>query len=295
MYKFNMKKKKTFNLSNYLFIVIPVLFVIIIMIIPFLETIYYSFQKFNGISTPIFVGLKNYIFLKDNFHFLGAIKNNFLIVLAAPFWVIIPLILAAVLFQNQGSMLKIARMTIMLPFAISMTITGILFSSLLYFNGPINDILRGIGLEFMAIDWLGNVKLALPIIIITAIWKDFGLLTVIYLAGLSNLNQDILDAAKIDGANWFQEFSHIIIPQLNYIIVFVTSIVLIGDFRDMFDYVYNMTKGGPGFTTATIEYLLYNEAFKFNNYGFACTLGVLIFLIIVLVTFFQIRIMTRRD
>jgi multiple sugar transport system permease protein len=132
-------------------------------------------------------------------------------------------------------------------------------------------------------------------IIITAIWKDFGVLAIIYLAGLSTLNKDLIDAAKIDGANWFQEFRHIIIPALNPIIVFVTAMVLIDAFRSMFDYVYNMTRGGPGFVTETIEFLLYNEGFKFYDFGFACTLGVLIFVIIVLITFFQIRIMTRKN
>lgn len=83
-------------------------------------------------------------------------------------------------------------------------------------------------------------------------------------------------------------------PSLNPIIVFVTAMVLIGDFRYMFDYVYNMTKGGPGFATETIEFLLYNEGFRFYNFGFACTLGILIFVIIVIITFLQIRIMTRR-
>jgi ABC-type sugar transport system permease subunit len=289
------KQKKLDDWYNYLFILIPLLVIIILMIVPFFRTIFYSFTKFNGFSTPTFVGFKNYIFLTKNTHFVNAIKNNFLISLATPFWAGIPLVIAVLLFQNPGPLLKTARMTIMLPFAISMTIVGIMFRSLLHLTGPINDILTKVGLGFLAADWLGSVKFALPMIIITAIWKDFGVLTVIYLAGLSNLNRDLIDAAKIDGANWLQEFRHVIIPALNPIIVFVTAMVLIGDFRYMFDYVYNMTKGGPGFATETIEFLLYNEGFRFMNFGFACTLGVLIFVIIVAVTYLQIRIMTRRS
>jgi ABC-type sugar transport system permease subunit len=288
-------QKKLDDWSNYLFILIPLILVIILMIVPFFRTIFYSFTKFDGFSTPVFIGFKNYLFLPKNTHFINAIKNNFLISLSTPFWAGIPLIIAVLLFQNPGPLLKTSRMTIMLPFAISMTIVGIMFRSLMHLNGPINDILTKVGLGFLASDWLGNVKFALPMIILTAIWKDFGVLTVIYLAGLSNLNKDLIDAARIDGANWFQEFMHIIIPSLNPIIVFVTAMVLIGDFRYMFDYVYNMTKGGPGFATETIEFLLYNEGFRFYNFGFACTLGILIFVIILVVTYLQIRVMTRRS
>jgi multiple sugar transport system permease protein len=133
------------------------------------------------------------------------------------------------------------------------------------------------------------------VVILVSLWKDFGFITVIYFAGLSNLNQDLLDAAKVDGTNWFQEFFHIIIPELNPIIVFITALVLIGDFRYMFDYIFNMTKGGPGHATQTVEFLLYREGFTFYNMGFACTIGIIIFIIIFIITFCQIKIMTRKD
>jgi len=265
------------------------------MIIPFFKTIYYSFTKFLGFSNPVFVGFKNYAFLAKNSHFLNAIKNNFLISLSTPIWVGLPLILAVILFQNPGRLLKIARMSIMVPFALSMSIVGIIFHALFHLTGPINTILENAGLGFMALDWIGNSNTALPLIIITAIWKDLGVYTIIFLAGLSNVNMDIVEAARIDGANWYQEFRHVIIPQLNPVIVFVVAMTLIGDFRYMFDYVYNITQGGPGFATETIEFLLYNEAFRYFNMGFASTLGIIIFVIIVIMTLLQIKVMSRND
>ena len=287
-------KKKLEDWSNYLFIIVPLVIIVVLMIIPFGRTIYYSFTKFNGFDKATFVGFKNFLFLGESTHFLNAIKNNFLISLATPLWAGIPLFIAVILFQNLGPLLKTARMTLMLPFAISMSIVGIMFKGLFHLQGPVNDILRNIGLEVFVVNWMGSAQWALPIIILTAIWKDFGVLTVIYLAGLSHLNTDLIDAAKIDGANWWQEFRHVIIPAMNSIIVFVVALVLIGDFRYMFDYVYSMTKGGPGFATETIEFLLYNEAFRFLNMGFAATLGIVIFVIVVVVTSLQIKIMTRR-
>ncbi len=289
------RRRRLDTWGNALFILVPILLVGVLMIVPFFQTIYYSFTRFDGFSVPQFVGLKNYAFLPKNSHFVNAIRNNFLISLVTPIWAGVPLVLAVLLFQNTGRLLAAARMTIMLPFAISMTVAGILFKALLHLEGPINGIFQGIGLGFMVNDWLGNVKLALGMIILAALWKDFGVLTVIYLAGLSNLDQDLLDAGKIDGTNWLQAFVHIIVPSLNNIIVFVVALVLIGDFRYMFDYVYNMTKGGPGFATETIEFLLFNEGFIFFNMGFASTIAILIFVIIVAVTFLQIRIMTREN
>jgi multiple sugar transport system permease protein len=287
--------KKKVEWSNYLYLIVPIIVVIIIMIIPFFRTIYYSFTKFDGFHPPSFIGLKNYISLGGNPHFLSAIKNNFIISLALPIWVGLPLVLAVLLFQNPGKFLKTARMTIMLPVALSMSVTGIIFNSFFTYYGPINTVLVNMGLKFAPVDWLGNSRIAMILIIVTAIWKDFGVTTVIFLAGLSNLNKELIEAARIDGANKLQEFFHIIIPQLNPIIVFIVAITLVSDYKNMFDYVYNLTQGGPGFATQTIEFLLYNEAFRFLNMGFASALGVLMFVIIVIITYFQIKIMTRSD
>lgn len=288
------KRKLSANF-NFLYILIPLLLVLVIMIYPFFLSIYYSFTKWNGFSKAEFIGFQNYFFLLEDYHFPNALKNNALIALAAPFFIIIPLILAVLLFRNQGFLMKTARMSLLLPFALSMTIVGIVFRALMHVTGPINTFLSSIGLNFLAIDWLGSSKFALITIILTALWKDFGFITVVYLTGLSNINQDIIDAGRVDGVNWWQEFIHIIVPQLNAIIVFITALILIGDFKAMFDYVYNMTQGGPGFATETIEFLLYKEGFSYLNMGFACTLGVVIFLIIFIITYFQINIMTRKD
>ena len=258
-------------------------------------SIYYSSTFFNGFSEPAFIGFKNYINLFSSEKFFTSIKNNFIIATTIPFFVLIPMILAVILFQNKGYLLKTSRMLIMLPYAISMTITGIIFKALLIYNGPLSIILKSIGLDFLVTDWINNRYTAIPLIIVIAFWKDFGLYTVIYLAGLSNINQDVLDAAKIDGANWFQEFRCIIIPQLNAIMVFITALVLIADFRGMFDYVYNITSGGPGIASFTIEYLLYEEGFHFLKMGYACAIGVFIFIIIFIFTYFQIRVMSRKD
>jgi len=292
----NFKRKiKSITWFNYLYILIPLVLIILFYLIPFIRTIFLSFTKYNGFSDPVFVGIKNYLFLFKHAHFLNALKNNFIIALTTPIRIIIPLILAIILFQNQGRLLNFARMSIMLPYAISMTIVGIMFRSFFSFDGAINQILRNIGLDFVAIDWFNSYPNSMSIIVITMIWYAFGYNTVIFLAGLSTINQDLLDAAKIDGANWWQEVRFVIIPQLNPIIVFLVALGLISNFKSLFDFVYNITFGGPGFKTQTIEFLLYQEGFLFLNMGFACVIGLIMFVIIIILTRLQMKFMTRED
>ncbi len=281
------------NALNYLYIVVPVTLMFIVIIIPFSQSIFYSFTRWNAFSTPKFVGFKNYISLFKRGYFLNALSHNATIALAAPMSIILPLLLAVIIFQNPNFLLKITRMSMLFPYVLSMTVVGIMFSSFFHVTGPLNEILKNIGLNSFALDWLGRPGLALLLIILTAFWRDFGWIAIIYLAGLSNVDKNVLDAAKVDGANWIQTFIHIIIPELNTIIVFITALILIEDFRYMFDYIYVMTKGGPGYATQTVEYYLYEEGFRFMNMGYACAIGSMIFIVIFFITYFQIKAMTK--
>ena len=276
-----------------MYIAVPMVLVIAIIIVPFGQAIYYSFTKFSAMSPPVWVGLHNYAKLLDTPLFLSSIKNNALIALASPLFVFLPLVLAATLFRYRDGWTTTARMTVLLPYALSMTVVGVMFRSFLWTKGPLNELLTSIGLERFALDWLGDQTLGLLIIIGVALWKDFGWYVMVYIAGLSTISRDLFDSARVDGANAVQQFVHIIIPGLNAIIVLVTTLVLIADFRAMFDYVFNLTRGGPGYATYTVEFLLYREAFNFFRFGFACSLGVVMFVIIFGFSFFQIRIMSR--
>lgn len=279
--------------EGYLYIAVPMVLVIAIIIVPFGQAIYYSFTKFSAMSPPVWVGLHNYVKLFDTPLFLSSIKNNALIALASPLFVFLPLVLAATLFRYRDGWTTTARMTVLLPYALSMTVVGVMFRSFLWTKGPLNELLTSIGLERFALDWLGDQTLGLLIIIGVALWKDFGWYVMVYIAGLSTISRDLFDSARVDGANAVQQFIHIIVPGLNAIIVLVTTLVLIADFRAMFDYVFNLTRGGPGYATYTVEFLLYREAFNFFRFGFACSLGVVMFVIIFGFSFFQIRIMSR--
>lgn len=279
--------------QGYLFIAVPMALVIAIIIIPFGQAIYYSFTRFSAMSPPEWVGLRNYSKLLQTPLFLSSIKNNALIAAASPVFVFLPLVLAATLFRYRDGWTTTARMTVLLPYALSMTVVGVMFRSFLWTKGPVNELLTRIGLGRFALDWLGEPGLGLLMIIGVALWKDFGWYVMVYVAGLSTISRDLFDSAKVDGANAVQQFVHVIVPGLNAIIVLVTTLVLIADFRAMFDYVFNLTRGGPGYATHTVEFLLYREAFNFFRFGFASSLGVVMFVIIFGFSYFQIRVMSR--
>lgn len=279
--------------QGYLYIAVPMVLVVAIIIVPFGQAIYYSFTKFSAMSPPEWVGLRNYSKLLQTPLFLSSIKNNALIAAASPVFVVLPLVLAATLFRYRGGWTTTARMTVLLPYALSMTVVGVMFRSFLWTRGPVNELLTRVGLGRFALDWLGEPGLGLLVIISVALWKDFGWYVMVYIAGLSTISRDLFDSAKVDGANAVQQFVHVIVPGLNAIIVLVTTLVLIADFRAMFDYVFNLTRGGPGYATHTVEFLLYREAFNFFRFGFASSLGVVMFIIIFGFSYFQIRVMSR--
>ena len=279
--------------QGYLYIAVPMVLVAVIIIVPFGQAIYYSFTKFSAMSPPVWVGLHNYARLLESPRFLSSIKNNALIAAASPVFVFLPLVLAATLFRYRDGWTATARMTVLLPYALSMTVVGVMFRSFLWTKGPFNELLTSLGLGRFALDWLGEPALGLLMIICVALWKDFGWYVMVYIAGLSTISRDLFDSARVDGANAVQQFVHVIVPGLNAIIVLVTTLVLIADFRAMFDYVFNLTRGGPGYATHTVEFLLYREAFNFFRFGFASSLGVVMFVIIFGFSYFQIRIMSR--
>lgn len=279
--------------QGYLYIAVPMVLVVAIIIVPFGQAIYYSFTRFSAMSPPEWVGLRNYSKLLQTPLFLSSIKNNALIAAASPVFVFLPLVLAATLFRYRDGWTTTARMTVLLPYALSMTVVGVMFRSFLWTKGPVNELLTRVGLGRFALDWLGEPGLGLLVIIAVALWKDFGWYVMVYIAGLSTISRDLFDSAKVDGANAAQQFIHVIVPGLNAIIVLVTTLVLIADFRAMFDYVFNLTRGGPGYATHTVEFLLYREAFNFFRFGFASSLGVVMFVIIFGFSYFQIRVMSR--
>ena len=156
--------------------------------------------------------------------------------------------------------------------------------------GLLNFILAAFG--FGGASWLSDASLAMPAIIVMTVWKDIGYAIIIYIVAYLNIPKILYEASMLDGANERQKFFSITIPLLRPITIFIVITSLISYFQS-FVPIFIMTKGGPGNTTNVLSYLIFNEAFKKYNFGYASALAVILFIIIMTVTAIQFKVLQK--
>jgi multiple sugar transport system permease protein len=152
-----------------------------------------------------------------------------------------------------------------------------------------------VGLGALAVDWLGTLDTALPTVIAVALWASFGVGIIIYLAALATMEQDLLDAATVDGANWFQSFWHVVIPSIRPTIEFYTVLQIKLMLAGLFAYIFVLTSGGPGTATYLPEYLIWENMGKLNRPGYATAISTLVFFIFMVVIIVQVNLMIKRE
>ena len=242
----------------------------------------------------VFVGLLNYqTIFRDNV-FQQAAKNNLLLLICVPIMVFIALLLAIFLYERIRGW-QIYQTTLFLPYLLPITVVGLIFSYIFQLSGVLNEFLIRIGLERFALDWLGSTKLALPTLMFVIIWKEVGFGVVLFLARLMSAEQELFDAAKIDGANWWQLHLHITIPELATVIEFFSVISVITMLSWVFNYVYVMTGGGPGNSTMVTELYIYQTAFRYNQPNLTSAVAVLLLLVTGLFIFLELRLRVESD
>ncbi|MCT4662209.1 MAG: sugar ABC transporter permease [Tissierellales bacterium] len=262
-------------------------------IIPIFMSLYFSFTKYNIIKPAEFIGLKNYINLGKDKIFMEALKNTFIFTLGVvPLQTAFSLLMAVWLTKREKSkFIGFIKGVMFIPVISSMILIAIVWRILL--NGdasPINLFFNLLGID--SINWLGDVNLALPTMMMIAVWKNVGYFMVIYISGLMDIPQSYYEAAEVDGASKFQQFKSITLPLLKPTTVLVVFIGLIWSFQT-FDLVYTLTGGGPGFSTMTMVLHIYNLAFKQFNSGYAMAVANVLFFIIVLVSIIQKRFLKK--
>lgn len=268
------------KLTPYLFLLPPLLLYIIWIIGPTIYSFYLSFTNWNGISLDMdFIGLKNYkkLFADPVFHI--CLVNNLKwigIFLTLP--VIIGLVLAILLNSNIKRS-QIFKTIFYLPMAISLVAINLMWSWI--YNpayGILNVTLRNIGLGFLAQGWLSNPDLVLYSIIVAASWPQTGYILILFTAGLNNIPPNLIDAAKVDGASFWEIFKNIILPLLKPTTVIVIIVTVIGSLR-VFDIVYTMTRGGPFNSSNVLANFMYIESFNNYRMGYGAAIAVILFLI----------------
>ena len=284
------------NKTGLLFILPALVMYMIFFINPFFTSIYYSLTRWNGVD-PVkqFVGLQNYLhLLQDKLLGLSLMHNITWVIIGTAAPIIIGLPLAVILANVKHGRLFF-QTGYFLPYVLSGVVVGMIWGWI--YNpmfGLLNFILKQIGLGVITRGWLGDPNTALYAVIAAAVWGYFGFCVVIFLAGLQNVDNDLVEASKIDGANSLQQFFFIIIPQLRHVLNMVLVYTLIGGLN-VFDIVQIMTTGGPANHTELIGTYTYKISFQQSNIGYGTTLSMVMTVLSLIVSYIFMIIRERGE
>jgi ABC-type sugar transport system permease subunit len=256
----------------------PALFIyVLLMLVPFLNSIYFSLTDWNGATlTKNFVGLANYAEMLQDPQLYESFRNNLVwIVIGTIAPVGIGLMLALIMWSTPRFAL-VFRTLFFLPYVLPIVVVGLVWNWIYHpLFGVLNTFLESVGLDSLTRGWLADGDTALLAVLAAAIWGAFGFVTVLLFAGLQSVDTDMVDAAAIDGANWLQRARYIVIPSIAPVLTLVTSITIIGGFA-VIDFILVMTNGGPGNRTSVLGFYAYNQAFQRNSVGYGTAVSILI-------------------
>lgn len=256
----------------------------IFIIIPIFCSFALSFTEWDLLNNIKFIGLENYKNILTEPDFIQILVNTFVYAISTTiFAVIIPLLIASILNTKiRGS--EVYKTVYFLPFITPAVVIAIVWAWIFDPN------IGGINMLFKThLNWLFDTHLAMPVLIFVSVWKLIGYNVVLFLTGFTTINQNVYEAAKIDGAGVNETFFEITLPLLKPTTYFVTLVTLISSFQ-VFDLIYVMTSGGPNNSTNVIVYSIYKYAFEYFDIGKSCALAYILFVIILALAIFQRKI-----
>lgn len=276
--------------------VIPIILIILaIRGYPMFIAISQSFTNWDGMFKNTFIGLANYRNIVASGEFFTMLRNSAALLLFLPFQLFFGYAVALLLYEEVFGW-RFFRALYYLPQMLSQVIVGFLFMIFFGSNGPLNQLLRAIGLDFMALNWMSKTPTALGVIILCLVWANIGWQGILVLGGLSAAPPSIFEAARIDGANYWQRLFMVVLPQLNRVTEYSCIMSVMWVFTGMFPIIHSMTRGGPGYETTTIDYMIYMKAFiTGSQLGAACAVAVILMLIVLGLTVIQMAIANRID
>jgi multiple sugar transport system permease protein len=273
-----------------LFLAPAVLLVLVFRIVPLFWGFGISLTSATATDPGEFIGAGNYLRALGDPNFRSSIANAAVILLSVPIFVTIPMLLAILIDQGVPGR-SFFRAVYFFPVVLSSVIIGSIFSVVLGYNGSFNAVLNTLGIP--SVDWLGRSSTALPVTLAIQSWSTFGMGVLIFLAGLSTVPREMVEAARLEGARMWQIWWHVIIPELRPIIEFSAVITTIGLLTSMFGLIYVLTGGGPGTATTVPEYLIWAAQGKLNQPAYAAALSIILFVITGVLAWLQIRMMSR--
>jgi multiple sugar transport system permease protein len=276
----------------YLFVGPSLLGVVAFLLLPMVIVLVLSFFHWELLSDPTFAGLDNYVRLFGDAETWHSVWVTVLyVLLSIPLQTVLAMGLALMLNQRVKGV-KIFRSMFVVPWMATPIVMGLVWNWIFDpRDGAINSALALAGIT--GPDWLSDRAWALPAIALVSIWQYTGYNMLFFLAGLQGIPQELYDAASTDGAAPAQRFWRVTLPLLNPTMFFVMVTNLIGAFQ-VFDTVFVMTDGGPSGSTEVINFRIYATAFREFDFGYASTLSMLLFAIILVVTLVQVRFFSKR-
>jgi len=275
------------TLEFYLFISPWLIGLAVFLVYPLLSSLYYSFTRYEIGGRPFWIGLENYVRMFSDPQYLRAIRTTFVFALASvPGISVVALGLALILAQKLKT-INVFRSIYFMPSVMPMVAISLTwFYVLRPYTGPLAGLLALVGIESPR--WLGDVRWALPALILINIWFNFGAQMVIYLAGIKGIPQELYEVAQIDGAGQWAKFRHVTLPMLSPTVFLNLVLGIIGAMQ-VFDIPYVMTRGGPNDSTRTYMLHLYNRGWVEIQMGSASAMGWILFLIIMAITLLVVR------
>ena len=284
-----MRLKKKYSVIAWGMIGPAVLLIVFTKFYPIFEAFRVSLTSGTGLNQT-YVGISNYARVLEDGLFKTALFNTVFYLIQVPIMLILALILASLLNSSTLKLKGIFRTAIFLPCIMATVSYSMVFRTLFSKAGMINSFLMNLGIIDVPIAWLESAWIARIVIIIAMTWRWTGYNTIFYLAGLQNIDDTIYEAARIDGANIFQQFRKITIPMLRPIIL-LTTITSINGTLQLFAETQNITSGGPGNATITLSNYIYKLSFTYvPQFGYASTIAFIVLIMVAVLAFIQMKL-----
>jgi len=255
---------------------------------------FFAFTDWSGIGDFSWIGLDNFVKIFKDPSKIGALSNTLFLAFAS---VILSNIagLALALGLNRGLKSRyVLRVLFFMPVVLSPLAVSYIWKFIFDFNGPINLVLRAIGLEQFAKPWVADPTWAIWTVLIVIVWQNTGFAMVIYMAGLAAVPVEIEEAAAIDGANLWQRFWNVTLPSIRPAVAIATTLGLVNGLR-VFDQIMALTAGGPAGATETLATQVYKQSFALGNFGYGAALALVLTLIILAFALVQQRVSNGRS
>jgi putative chitobiose transport system permease protein len=279
--------------APYIFLLPAVALIAVFVVYPILAVVYYSFTDYDIITPPVWVGFANFVHVFQDETFWLALTHSVIYLVATPILIGLSMTLAIVVNRKLRG-IHLYRALYFVPAVSGSIAIGLSWRWMFDRNGLINGLLQSAGVIHDPIQWLATPSLVLPIAMLLTIWAGFGYYSVIFLAGLQNIPEELYDAARIDGCSSFQKHWHVSLPGLRPQITFVAVISSLAALK-VFDEIYVLTNKSGGILDSgtTMVFYLWKQAFQLEHAGYASAIAIALLAITLVFSVVNVRLLER--